>query len=335
MEYTEKDEASMKMKLDGDHQDDEGKGRCKKPKTMYEATRGFRTRMRGPFYIAEENQKEWQWDLGTEALSEIWAMGYRGLEDLEKGFSPGTPHEFLRQLELEDRRIEIRTKTLRAQQERRLQMERAAREKIEKADREAKEKEVRAIKETGDVEMNDAKDAESTKVLKKEDADVEMKPPETNSALTMKTEVSPQPIPIHVSDQTSRASTPSRTSIHPSLPPKPGSRAVSPVKAATPVPSIPTLTTSPSSALTAAPSAAIPIATKTTVAATPTPAPTLPALPQDEQIRKAEESKTRITWLALRTTRDSAQGYLVHFNKIGAGDLKMLCEEIGRSVGYG
>ncbi|KAJ3834145.1 THO complex subunit 1 transcription elongation factor-domain-containing protein [Lentinula raphanica] len=238
--------------------------RTKKPKTMYAATRGLRAKMRGPFYSTEETQKDWPWDLGTEALTEIWAMGYRGLEDLGNRFNAGSPHSFLRQLELEDRRIEMRAKTLRAQQERRLQME--------------------------------------------QDADVEMKSPEDNTASAVKQEALPQPsIPGHVSDQPSRASTPSRNSIHPSLPPKPGLRAASPGKAGTPVP-----TTANS--------------TKTTA-----PAPALPALPQDEQLRKAEESKTRITWLALRTARDSAQGYLIHFNKIGAGDLRMLCEEIDKA----
>ncbi|KAJ3829202.1 THO complex subunit 1 transcription elongation factor-domain-containing protein [Lentinula raphanica] len=243
-----------------------------KPKTMYAATRGLRAKMRGPFYSTEETQKDWPWDLGTEALTEIWAMGYRGLEDLGNRFNAGSPHSFLRQLELEDRRIEMRAKTLRAQQERRLQME-------------------------------------------------QMKSPEDNTASAVKQEALPQPsIPGHVSDQPSRASTPSRNSIHPSLPPKPGLRAASPGKAGTPVPSAPAMSTSSSSGSATANS------TKTTA-----PAPALPALPQDEQLRKAEESKTRITWLALRTARDSAQGYLIHFNKIGAGDLRMLCEEIDKA----
>lgn len=83
-----KDEGGMK--LDDENRaagDAEGKeGRRKKPKTMYEASHGLRAKMRGPFYSTEENQRDWQWDLGTEALTEIWTMGYRGLEDLERGF---------------------------------------------------------------------------------------------------------------------------------------------------------------------------------------------------------------------------------------------------------
>ncbi|KAJ3859780.1 THO complex subunit 1 transcription elongation factor-domain-containing protein [Lentinula novae-zelandiae] len=248
------------------------------PKTMYEVSRGLRAKMRGPFYSTEENQRDWQWDLGTEALTEIWTMGYRGLEDLERGFSPGTPHDFLHELHLQEQRIELRTKTLRAQQERRLQMERAAREKIEKAEREAKEK---AAKE---------KEAQ---------------------AMHEKGDLLPQPIPVHVS------------SIHPSLPPKPGSRAVSPLKPATPVPNaLPTSVPAPVVSTISVP--------KTTAAAS-APAPTVLALPQDEQIRKAEDNKTRITWLALRSARDSAQGHLVHFSKIGAGDVRMLCEEIDKA----
>ncbi|KAJ3895323.1 THO complex subunit 1 transcription elongation factor-domain-containing protein [Lentinula edodes] len=277
-------------------------GRRKKPKTMYEASRGLRAKMRGPFYSTEENQRDWQWDLGTEALTEIWTMGYRGLEDLERGFSPGTPHDFLHELRLQEQRIELRTKNLRAQQERRLQMERAAREKIEKAEREAKEKEAQAMHEKGDVDMTD---------VKKEDNDVEMKSPENGSSSSVKTELLPQPIPVHVS------------SIHPSLPPKPGSRAVSPVKPATPVPNaLPTPAPAPVVSTISVPKA---------TAAASTPAPTVLALPQDEQIRKAEDNKTRITWLALRSARDSAQGHLVHFSKIGAGDVRMLCEEIDKA----
>ncbi|KAJ4471875.1 THO complex subunit 1 transcription elongation factor-domain-containing protein [Lentinula edodes] len=294
------------MKLDDENKaagDAEGKeGRRKKPKTMYEASRGLRAKMRGPFYSTEENQRDWQWDLGTEALTEIWTMGYRGLEDLERGFSPGTPHDFLHELRLQEQRIELRTKTLRAQQERRLQMERAAREKIEKAEREAKEKEAQAMREKGDVDMTD---------VKKEDNDVEMKSPENGSSSSVKTELLPQPIPVHVS------------SIHPSLPPKPGSRAVSPVKPATPVPNaLPTPAPAPVVSTISVPKA---------TAAASTPAPTVLALPQDEQIRKAEDNKTRITWLALRSARDSAQGHLVHFSKIGAGDVRMLCEEIDKA----
>ncbi|KAJ3900440.1 THO complex subunit 1 transcription elongation factor-domain-containing protein [Lentinula edodes] len=269
-------------------------------KTMYEASRGLRAKMRGPFYSTEENQRDWQWDLGTEALTEIWTMGYRGLEDLERGFSPGTPHDFLHELHLQEQRIELRTKTLRAHQERRLQMERAAREKIEKAEREAKEKEAQAMHEKGDVDMTD---------VKKECNDVEMKSPENGLLPSVKTELLPQPIPVHVS------------SIHPSLPPKPGSRAVSPLKPATPV---------PNALPTSAPVVSTITMPKTTAVAS-TPAPTVLALPQDEQIRKAEENKTRITWLALRSARDSAQGHLVHFSKIGAGDVRMLCEEIDKA----
>ncbi|KAJ3847981.1 THO complex subunit 1 transcription elongation factor-domain-containing protein [Lentinula lateritia] len=271
------------------------------PKTMYEASRGLRAKMRGPFYSTEENQRDWQWDLGTEALTEIWTMGYRGLEDLERGFSPGTPHDFLHELHLQEQRIELRSKTLRAQQERRLQMERAAREKIEKAERAAKEKEAQAMNEKGDVDMTD---------VKKEDNDVVMNSPDNGSLSSVKTEL-PQPIPVHVS------------SIHPSLPPKPGSRAVSPLKPATPVPN-----TLPTSA--PAPVVSIISVPRTTAIASTT-VSTVLALPQDDQIRKAEENKTRITWLALRSARDSAQGHLVHFSKIGAGDVRVLCEEIDKA----
>lgn len=46
---------------------------------LEEATRDIRITMSEP-------TKPWQWDLGTEPLSEIWALGYRSLADLENPF---------------------------------------------------------------------------------------------------------------------------------------------------------------------------------------------------------------------------------------------------------
>ena len=43
------------------------------------ATADIRVKMREPL-------EPWKWDLGTEPLSEIWAMGYRDLRDLQNPF---------------------------------------------------------------------------------------------------------------------------------------------------------------------------------------------------------------------------------------------------------
>ncbi|CAL1694925.1 unnamed protein product [Somion occarium] len=70
---------------------------------------------------------------------------------------------------------------------------------------------------------------------------------------------------------------------------------------------------------------------------TPTPAPA-PAAPEpvhepsyenDELILQYEENKMRWAWLALRTTRDL---YLLHFAKIGTGDIMLLSQEIDKEV---
>jgi len=46
---------------------------------LEEATRKIREKMR-------EDPKEWEWTLGSEALTEIWDMGYRDLSDLQNPF---------------------------------------------------------------------------------------------------------------------------------------------------------------------------------------------------------------------------------------------------------
>lgn len=46
---------------------------------LEEATKEARKRMREPL-------KDWKWDFGTEPLTEIWGMGFRELQDLQKPF---------------------------------------------------------------------------------------------------------------------------------------------------------------------------------------------------------------------------------------------------------
>jgi len=46
---------------------------------FFEATKGVRAKLREP-------PADWRWQLGTEALTEIWDMGYKDLEDLKNPF---------------------------------------------------------------------------------------------------------------------------------------------------------------------------------------------------------------------------------------------------------
>ncbi|KAI0297614.1 THO complex subunit 1 transcription elongation factor-domain-containing protein [Multifurca ochricompacta] len=62
--------------------------------------------------------EEWPHSLGSAPLTEIWEMGYRGLADLENSFQPGDVKEFVKKIKLEDKRIEMRKKTLARQGER-------------------------------------------------------------------------------------------------------------------------------------------------------------------------------------------------------------------------
>lgn len=49
---------------------------------LEESTKEAREKMREP-------PEDWKWDLGTEPLSEIWAMGFRDLRDLQNPFQLG------------------------------------------------------------------------------------------------------------------------------------------------------------------------------------------------------------------------------------------------------
>jgi len=50
--------------------------------------------------------------LGSEALTEIWAMGYRDLYDLESRFSAGEVKDFVKEIEKENNRISFRKQQL-------------------------------------------------------------------------------------------------------------------------------------------------------------------------------------------------------------------------------
>ncbi|KAH0591368.1 hypothetical protein H2248_001446 [Termitomyces sp. 'cryptogamus'] len=73
--------------------------------TLFEATSEKRAKMREP-------PEEYPWSHGSEALTEIWEMGCRGLTDLEQPFQPGDVKDFLKKVKMEDQRIELRKKAL-------------------------------------------------------------------------------------------------------------------------------------------------------------------------------------------------------------------------------
>ncbi|KAE9406932.1 hypothetical protein BT96DRAFT_933839 [Gymnopus androsaceus JB14] len=308
-------EAETEIETESEGVNGEGEAGTKKRKLgMYEATRSVRARTAAA--VAEK--KDWGWNLGTEALTEVWEMGYRELYDLERGFSPGSPHDFLRKLDLEDRKIEMRTKTLRAQQERKMKMQAEAAA--------AKEREAKALKDA---------ETKSTSKPDERDQDVEMKPP--SPPPTASATAPAEDLIAKIENPPGLSLLPSSSapivapSAHPSLPPKPGSTLATPVK-----PDLVPSSTSPgagpaASSVTAGTSV---VETATTAVPAPPPqasVPLLPPLPRDEQIIRAEETKHRISWLALRSARDSSKGHLMHFGKIGSGDVRLLVEEIDKA----
>ncbi|CAK5264349.1 unnamed protein product [Mycena citricolor] len=214
---------------------------------LEEATREVRLKMR-------ERLEEFPHEMGSASLTEIWQMGYRGLEDVQMPFRPGDVSSFLQKIKREDARIEMRQKRLDAAAE-----HKAAMQAKLKAEQEAAAAAVispDAAVTTEDVSMNDATPAATASAV--------VAPP-----------------------------------IHPSLPAKPGTPALS-----------------------AAPALPDPVA--------PAPAPVVipvvaPAPSTDEMIIKFEENKQREAWLALRAARDQ---HLQHFGKIGTGDIELLVKEI-------
>ncbi|THH10391.1 hypothetical protein EW145_g1367 [Phellinidium pouzarii] len=66
-----------------------------------EETAPLREKMREPM-------EDYKHKLGSEALTEIWAMGYRDLYDLENRFNPGDVKDFVSGIEKENARIKLR-----------------------------------------------------------------------------------------------------------------------------------------------------------------------------------------------------------------------------------
>lgn len=72
---------------------------------LEEATREQRKKMR-------MDPEPWPHRLGSAPLTEIWAMGYRDLSDLEHPFQPGDVKDFVKKVKQEDARIDMRKKQL-------------------------------------------------------------------------------------------------------------------------------------------------------------------------------------------------------------------------------
>ncbi|KAH8099790.1 THO complex subunit 1 transcription elongation factor-domain-containing protein [Cristinia sonorae] len=116
---------------------------------------------------------------------------------------------------------------------------------------------------------------------------------------------------------TSRA-IPATPPLHHPLPAKPGTTPIKPA----------VQENTPSKPATPQPA---PVPVPVTVApapVTPAPEPVPVVLPPDEQIIRAEESKQRWSWLALRTARDQ---HIQQFGKIGTGDIILLAQEIEKA----
>ncbi|KAG6840767.1 hypothetical protein C0991_004552 [Blastosporella zonata] len=272
--------------------------------SLFEATSGQRAKMREP-------PEEYPWSHGSEALSEIWEMGCRGLSDLEQPFQPGEVKDFVKKVKLEDHRIEMRKKALIKEQERR----------------------AKATPPPRKVETPPVK-VEPTPTPKAE----EPLTPKPSTPAPSDTLATPQP------------TNPGGSPLHPSLPAKPGSSSPMKLSssqegesseppaivAPTPTPADPTPVLAPTP--TPAPEAP-PVEPKP-----------VPVLPPDNLIAKYEEvsiasfylgprtmrldsdrvlllsqNKQRWAWIALRTARDQ---HLQHFGKIGTGDIELLAKEI-------
>ncbi|KAI0066697.1 UDP-glucose 4-epimerase [Artomyces pyxidatus] len=211
---------------------------------LEEATREARQKMR-------EEPPEWEYKLGSAALTEIWEMGYRDLRDLENPFQPGDVKDFAKKIKLEDARIDMRKKQL-----------------AKAAERTAAARARQAAAAAASAEAEAA-----AKALKAESAEESKAPTQPSSS----------------QESASAASVPPAGSapLHPSLPARPGTSSSSqPARAAatasTPAPAatapVPTL----------APAAAAPPPTK---ASTPAPAGPVVLPPDEQLNRLEENKQ--------------------------------------------
>ncbi|KAI5115877.1 hypothetical protein M0805_001137 [Coniferiporia weirii] len=151
------------------------------PVSLEEETAPLREKMRAPM-------EEYKHKLGTETLTEIWAMGYRDLYDLENRFNPGDVKDFVGGIEKENARIKLR----------RLQLEKQA-QRMQEAR---------------------ARAAAATKTVTLSPAPVATAPLATDPIPAVVPPVPIAPVPQRAQPQTLASSPP----LHPSLPAKPGTQ---------------------------------------------------------------------------------------------------------------
>ncbi|KAF4611518.1 hypothetical protein D9613_004115 [Agrocybe pediades] len=169
---------------------------------LFEATKSIRDKMKEP-------PNDWEYKLGTAALTEIWETGYTDLEDLKNPFQPGEVKDFVKRIKQEDAKINLRKQRL----------ERIAKSKAAAAPAPAK---------------TPVENPTPAIVISSTETHAATQPDTTHrSEPTPGTLAAPRPV-----------SGMGNSPIHPSLPPKPGSpskpasSSQEPVKSATSSPSI-------------------------------------------------------------------------------------------------
>ncbi|KAG6849396.1 hypothetical protein H0H93_008842, partial [Arthromyces matolae] len=253
--------------------------------TLFEATADERAKMREP-------PEDYPWSHGSEALTEIWEMGCRGLTDLENYFQPGDVKDFLKKIKMEDQRIDLRKKFLMKKLE--------AQQRLSAPKKEATPVPLEAPVKTEEPSKPSTPVPPSSLSV----------PSATNSPLHPSLPPKPgsSPIPTSTSQDVEMAEPPSKTApaLNPSAPsfvPSP-SPAPTPAPEATPVEPKP-LELPPDGQISKHEEASLTFIT----------------------LLCFDHSKQRWAWIALRTARDQ---HLQHFGKIGTGDIEMLSKEIDK-----
>ncbi|EIN12840.1 hypothetical protein PUNSTDRAFT_97766 [Punctularia strigosozonata HHB-11173 SS5] len=270
--------------------EDDSKERKRRRVGLEEATAGARKKM-------QEDPPEWPHALGSEALTEIWEMGYRDLDDLQRPFHPDDPKVYAKRIQMVDKRIEMRKKQLEAR------AEQEARELAKVLPAIAP---IPAASPTHAPSPAPASTSQTSSAPASQQTDVQMSEPIPQSTAHLAATSPP---------------------LHPSLPAKPGTLTV-PTAPPKPAVSTPTVEVPPPAPVPS-PVIAVPVtATPTVETKQETPKPD-PKFSSDSQLAALEQSKQRWAWLALRGSRDT---HLAHFAKIGTGDVLALVAEIEKSV---
>ncbi|TFY55419.1 hypothetical protein EVG20_g9323 [Dentipellis fragilis] len=255
---------------------------------LEEATREVRKKMR-------IEPPEWEHRLGSGALTDIWDMGYRSLQDLQNPFQPGEVKDFVTKVKQEDARIEMRRKAL---------ARAAAQAKARAAP--PPPPAVPAATPQADVIA-----APVALVPSHEGTKVAVNGPSGSPML--------HPLPAK----------PGSSSKPPSSGGEPAPAPLPPAATATPMPA-PAAVSAPAATPSPAPAPKLPpddqIARFQEVSAV---CPTSCVQGGDSCPLLRLQNKHRWSWLALRTARDR---YLAHFGKIGTGDITLLAQEIEKAA---